>query len=542
MHTTKTLALIGAGHWGKNLARNFHQLGALHTICDTRTSLLDTYTNEYPDVKLTTDYTSILNDKEISQIAIAAPAAQHYTLAKQALLADKDVYVEKPLCLDKREAEELIALAKEKNKILMVGHLLQYHPIVIHLQKLASENFFGTLQHIGSHRLSLGQVRTEENNLWSFAPHDISVILSLLGQALPNTVRCTGHAYISEGIPDMSITTLEFNNNINAHIYTSWLHPFKEQKLVLVGTKAMAVFDDTKPWNEKLALYKQPIEWVNNSPQAQKSTAEYIQIPQQEPLKEECSHFLHCCKERTMPKTDGTEGLQVLQVLQAAQESMAANGEKRSPSPTSKDYTAHPTALVDKDANVGPGTKIWHFSHIMANSTLGTSCNIGQNVVISPGVTLGNNVKVQNNVSVYTGVICEDNVFLGPSMVFTNVLNPRSSVNRRGEYQTTLVRTGATIGANATIVCGTELGTYCFIGAGTVVTKDVKPYALIVGNPGRQVGWMSRHGEKLALPVSIGEDEEMTATCPATGEEYTLRGNVLRPGAPKLASTKEGLA
>jgi UDP-2-acetamido-3-amino-2,3-dideoxy-glucuronate N-acetyltransferase len=164
----------------------------------------------------------------------------------------------------------------------------------------------------------------------------------------------------------------------------------------------------------------------------------------------------------------------------------------------------------------------------MDKAILGSSCNIGQNVVVSPGVILGNNVKVQNNVSIYTGVVCEDNAFLGPSMVFTNVINPRSAINRRGEYQTTHVRQGATIGANATIVCGTELGVHSFIGAGAVVTKDVKAYALMVGNPARQIGWMSRYGERLDLPVKVAEGEERRALCPSTGEEYVLSGDTLR--------------
>jgi UDP-2-acetamido-3-amino-2,3-dideoxy-glucuronate N-acetyltransferase len=160
-------------------------------------------------------------------------------------------------------------------------------------------------------------------------------------------------------------------------------------------------------------------------------------------------------------------------------------------------YFVHETAVIDEDCTIGEGTKIWHFSHIMSHSTLGENCNLGQNVVVSPRVVLGNNVKVQNNVSIYTGVTCEDDVFLGPSMVFTNVINPRSAVNRKSEYLQTVVRKGASIGANATIVCGNDLGEYCFIGAGTVITKEVLPYALMVGNPGKHVGWMSKYGHKL---------------------------------------------
>jgi UDP-2-acetamido-3-amino-2,3-dideoxy-glucuronate N-acetyltransferase len=184
---------------------------------------------------------------------------------------------------------------------------------------------------------------------------------------------------------------------------------------------------------------------------------------------------------------------------------------------TEKDFFAHETAVIDSHCKIGKGTKIWHFSHIMSGSEIGENCNIGQNVVISPGVKLGKNVKVQNNVSVYTGVVCGDDVFLGPSMVFTNIINPRSAIIRKNSYVSTLVGKGATIGANATIVCGNNIGKYAFIGAGAVVTKEVKPYALVVGNPAKQTGWMSEYGHKLKF------DEQGIAVCPESGERYIIK-------------------
>lgn len=185
-------------------------------------------------------------------------------------------------------------------------------------------------------------------------------------------------------------------------------------------------------------------------------------------------------------------------------------------------YFVHETAIVDDDCTIGDGTKIWHFSHLMSGCKLGNDCNLGQNVVVSPHVILGNNVKVQNNVSIYTGVICEDDVFLGPSMVFTNVTNPRSAVNRRGQYEKTLVGKGASIGANATVVCGNDIGSYAFIGAGSVVTKNVAPYALLVGNPARQIGWMSEYGHRLEF------NSENIAICPESGEKYELNNGLIR--------------
>lgn len=187
-----------------------------------------------------------------------------------------------------------------------------------------------------------------------------------------------------------------------------------------------------------------------------------------------------------------------------------------------KDYFAHETAVIDEGVEIGKGTRIWHFSHLMTGCKLGEGCNLGQNVVVSPEVILGNNVKVQNNVSIYTGVICEDDVFLGPSMVFTNVINPRSAVVRRDSYVKTLVQKGATIGANATIVCGNLIGKYAFVGAGAVVIHEVKPYALVVGNPSRQVGWMSEYGHRLEF------NEQGLATCPESGEIYKLDGGSVR--------------
>lgn len=188
-----------------------------------------------------------------------------------------------------------------------------------------------------------------------------------------------------------------------------------------------------------------------------------------------------------------------------------------------KEYFAHETSVIDEGCSIGAGTKIWHFSHVMPNSVIGEQCNIGQNVVVSPDVKLGKNVKVQNNVSIYTGVICDDDVFLGPSMVFTNIVNPRSAVKRKDQYVETLVEKGATIGANATIVCGHKIGKYAFIGAGAVVTKDIKPYALVVGNPSRQIGWMSEYGHRLHF------NEDGIALCPESQEKYKLdKGNVIK--------------
>ncbi len=526
----KNLALIGAGYWGKNLVRNFYQLGALALVCDASDEILAQQAKACPGIRTTKSFDDVLSDASITRVAIAAPAARHYELSRRALEADKDVFVEKPLALNAKEGAELADLAEAKGLILMVGHLLQYHPCVRAIQRLLAQGELGKLQYITSNRLNLGKIRREENSLWSFAPHDLSVILSLVGGEPPDQVRCIGEAFLNTGVADVTLTALRFPGGVNAHVHVSWINPFKEQKLTVVGSHAMLVFDDTLPWKEKLVLYRQPLVWSGGHvPETKKSAGEQVKVPEDEPLRVECAHFLECCNERKAPITDGEEGLRVLRVLNAAQQSLDRNGKAFNPSlvtnhSSPSTFFSHPTAIIDPSAKIGAGSKVWHFSHVMAGAEIGEKCNIGQNVVVSPGVKLGRNVKVQNNVSIYTGVICEDDVFLGPSMVFTNIGNPRSAVVRRDQYVTTLVRKGASIGANATIVCGNNLGEYCFIGAGSVVTKPVKSFALVVGNPARQIAWISRHGNRLDIPL-LGNGH---ATCPVTNQQYELRNSCVK--------------
>lgn len=512
----KDLALIGGGYWGKNLARNFHQIEALHTICDLNPDILASYGSEYSDVAKVGRFESVLENPSITKVAIAAPAALHYKLARQALLAGKHVFVEKPLCLSIQEGQELIAIAHDKHLTLMVGHLLQYHPLVVKLLEMVSAGELGRLFYITSNRLNLGKIRSEENALWSFAPHDISVILGLAG-GLPESVQCVGEHYLTRGVADTTLTQMSFADGLKAHVYVSWMNPFKEQKLTVVGSAGMAVFDDTKPWNEKLVIFKDYLTWEQGQvPVAKKSTGYSVELEQSEPLLAECKHFIECCDTSQLPRTDGSEGLRVLRVLDAAQRSMERNGERVSVvSAQPVDFYAHPTAIVDDGAIIGKGTKIWHFSHVSNGSVMGEGCNLGQNVFVASGVRLGSNVKIQNNVSIYGGTEIEDNVFLGPSCVLTNISNPRSEIVRRSIYEKTTIKRGATIGANATIVCGVTIGRYAFIAAGAVVTKDVPDYAFMKGAPARQTGWMSRHGHALVF-------ENGTACCPESHFNYSL--------------------
>jgi UDP-2-acetamido-3-amino-2,3-dideoxy-glucuronate N-acetyltransferase len=513
------IGLIGAGYWGKNLLRNFSELGALYAICesDPDNQSLKAHTG----VKLYTDYRDLLLDNEVEAVAIATPAVMHYEMAKKALEAGKDVYVEKPLALTVKEGSEIVELAKGKNKILMVGHILQYHPAVIRLKELITSGELGKIQYVYSNRLNVGKLRTEENILWSFAPHDISVILMLLGEE-PVNIYTTGGDYLNRGIYDTTLTTLEFNNGIKGHIFVSWLHPYKEQKLIVVGSKAMAVFDDVS--KEKLFLYPHKIEWKEGKiPVAQKVDYKVIPIDTTEPLKEELRHFIGCVQDRKRPKTDGDEGLRVLRILESAEKALLrgrqAMGERPPGQPAS--YFVHESAIVDEGVRIGEGTKIWYFSHILKGSKIGKNCIIGRNVAIGPDVTIGNKCKIQNNVSLYKGVTLEDNVFCGPSCVFTNVYNPRAFIERKSEFRRTLVKEGATIGANATIVCGVTIGKYTMIGAGAVVKANIPDYAIVVGVPAKRIGWACKCGTTLKF-------NDNHSACNYCGNEYKIEGIKLK--------------
>jgi len=511
------VAVVGVGYWGRNLVRNFYELGALSTLCDAQSSVEQKCRQEYADVKFYSEFSAVLSDPLIAAVVLATPAATHYQMAKAALEAGKDVFVEKPLAIDVEQGEELVDLAAAKSRILMVGHILRYHPAILKLRELIQEGTLGRINYLYSNRLNIGKIRTEENILWSFAPHDISVMLALLDE-LPTRVSCQGGAYLNRGIYDVTLSHFDFPSGVQAHIFVSWLHPVKEQRLVVVGSEKMAVFDDTS--EQKLVLYPHKVEWKNRIPTAFKAKGENVTLDVREPLRVECQHFLECIASRTPPATDGGEGLRVLRVLDACQrallkEAIALETPKLEDDNKKLPYFLHESAYVDEGAEVGAGTKVWHFSHIMKGAKIGARSIIGQNVNIDGGTIIGANVKIQNNVSVYTGTVVEDDVFLGPSCVLTNVTNPRSQVNRHSLYETTRLKRGCTIGANATIVCGVTVGRYAFVGAGSVVTKDVPDYALVVGNSARQVGWMSRHGHRLDSPRADG-----LMWCPESGYRY----------------------
>jgi predicted dehydrogenase len=315
------VAQVGCGHWGKNLARNYAELGALAAVCDGDAATAERISAAHGAPARS--FADILADPSIDGVSLATPAVTHPELALRALAAGKHVFIEKPLALDLEDAERVIAAADAADRVLMVGHLLQYHPIFIALRKMVAEGALGRLHYIYSNRLSLGKFRNEENVLWSFAPHDFSMILGLVGEE-PDGVTAEGAVVVTDSIADWCLCHLRFPSGVRAHVHASWLHPYKEHRLVVVGDAAMAVFEDSRPdWGERLALYRHGIDRSGSVPAPLKGEAEYVAVERGEPLREECSHFLDCIRTGQRPRTDGREGLRVLKVLNRAEAALA---------------------------------------------------------------------------------------------------------------------------------------------------------------------------------------------------------------------------
>jgi UDP-2-acetamido-3-amino-2,3-dideoxy-glucuronate N-acetyltransferase len=311
----KYIAVIGCGYWGKNLVRNFSQLGSLFAICDPDARLAQDFSKKYNVAKMS--FAEIIKNECIEGVVLAVPAPLHASMAIEAMNFGKNVFVEKPLAMNIEEAEKMKASAKRNNIQLMVGHLLQYHPIFQAILEIVRSQELGSIDYIHSVRHSLGKVRSEEDVVWSFAPHDISMILSIANDE-PNYIKDESAEILQEGIKDKSILHLAFPSGLKAHISVSWIHPYKEQKLILNFSSGMIVFDDTKTWSEKLAVYRHKINVSAESVSIEKSEAEFIKIPESEPLKNECLHFLDVVNTNSKPITDAEEGLRVLKVLTAA--------------------------------------------------------------------------------------------------------------------------------------------------------------------------------------------------------------------------------
>jgi predicted dehydrogenase len=318
------VAVFGCGYWGQNLVRNFHQLGALAMVCDLAEAGRARARQLSPGVEIVDNFEAVLRRTDIDAVVLATPAETHRSLAIRSMESGKDVFVEKPMALNAKEGAEMNRVAAAQRRLLMVGHLLEYHPAVLKLRELIDSGALGRINYIYSNRLNFGKIRTEENALWSFAPHDIAVILRLLG-AMPIEATCVGGSYLTPNLADVTVSCLHFPSGQRAHIFVSWLNPFKEQKLVVFGDRQMAVFNDMEK-DAKLVLYNQRVEFDNRIPILQKGEATPVPIAPEEPLRKECEHFLECVRTRHQPLSNGINGLQVLQVLQACQTSLQLNG------------------------------------------------------------------------------------------------------------------------------------------------------------------------------------------------------------------------
>ncbi len=348
--TPVRVAVIGCGYWGKNLVRNFSDLGALAAICDANPELARQFGGQY-NVRTCT-FEEVIRDANIDAVAVATPVETHSEIVRKVLLAGKHVFVEKPIAMDVSTAEDLNRLSKKQARVLMVGHVLQYHPAFIRLKELVAQGELGRLHNIYAHRSNLGKDRREENILWSFVPHDASMILSLVGDE-PNRISAIGGFFLHSQYADVAAIYLSFPGGENAHVFVSWLHPYKVQELVVVGDEGMAVFNDTREWDRKLLIYKHNHLWENSLSGADKGEAEAVVVAPAEPLRQELAHFLDCIAGKTGCRTDGDEGIRVLKVLQASEQDIRENYSYQSiknanPAPQkTTDCFIHETAIVD---------------------------------------------------------------------------------------------------------------------------------------------------------------------------------------------------
>ncbi len=519
---TKRICVIGGGKWGRNHVRTLAEIGALGGLVEPdadRRSALAAAFDGLPTFETLGDALS----ERFDGYTVATPAASHFDIACQLIDAGKPLLVEKPITLRAADARELVRRAQAKSVPLMVGHLLLFHPAIRTIKSLIDDDKIGRIQYLYSNRLNLGTIRTGENILWSFAPHDISVFQHLVG-ARPMQVDSSGGAFLQPGIHDTTLTVLHYPDNIVGHIFVSWLHPFKEHRLVVIGSKGMLSFEDSGD-DKSILYYEKGVDWIRGEPIPRDGPTEQIAYEPALPLTEELRYFVERVPDRTIDIANGPQAVEVMEILERATTSLLDRDHGRTDmsASNSQSYYVHPSSVIDDDVSIGAGTKIWHFSHVQSGARIGHNCSLGQNVNIGNNVQIGSNVKIQNNVSVYEGVQLDDYVFCGPSAVFTNILDPRSKYPQRGagHYQKTHVKAGCSIGANATIVCGTTLGMHSFVAAGAVITKDVPDYALMAGVPARRIGWVCECGERLADAPKV--------TCTRCDRRYEAKGECLAP-------------
>ncbi len=516
------LALVGAGEWGSRHLETLKKLGGLGAVVETDPQRRAAIAAANPGLPVLAGVLE-LTPGMVQGAVVAAPAGLHAALGTALLEAGFPVLMEKPLALSGKDALALKALAEKRGLVLAVGHLLEHHPARKALGTLLAEDRLGELVSLRFVRSKLGKVRTQENVLQSFAPHDIALALGLAGR-LPTRVTARGLELVTPGIADTVQWGMDFPGGLFAQGTASWLEPAKEQKLVVSGRKGLALWVDT-PGQRSLRYYPIKLAGLPGQPALQHcgpEEGELITLEGNDPMETELRAFAAAINDRSPLPNDAQQGAATAAILDAMLDSM-----KRLGAPVVPVFGAgtgvkiHPTAEVHPAVPIGKGSAVWHFCHVMAGSSIGENCSLGQNCFMAPGSHLGNGCRIQNNVSLYDGVILEDEVFVGPSAVFTNVKHPRCHVTRKDEYAKTIVHKRASLGANSTVVCGHEIGEYAFVAAGAVVASNVLPNALMAGCPAKRIGWVCCCGEVLPKTGPL--------TCHRCAATYLEEGGRLVP-------------
>lgn len=502
------IGVIGCGYWGPNLIRNLKETSEanLDLICDIDGSKLIAMKKKYPSIRITQDYKQLLNDPSMDAVVIALPVSKHYEIAKEALLKNKHVLVEKPLTASVKEAEDLVRIAKEKNLILMVDHTFEYSPAITKVKQIIESRELGDIYYIKTEWLNLGLLQPNVNVVWDLATHIISIIHYITGLN-PISVNATAKGCIRKEIQEISQAHIKYSNNLSAYLTVSWLEPKKTRQMTIVGSKKMLIYDLTNE-EEPVKIYDKGINVIQEATDIRPSKMEYRfgdiyspHIKNTEPLNVMCSHFIECIKNKTKPLSDGESGLKVVKVLEAMEKSINENGREIVLNQDSTDFKKNFMNFQPKKENYSESTNGVKMAEnvkiFQPNLTNLYGCEIGENtkvgafVEIQKNAKIGKNCKISSHSFVCEGVKIEDNVFIGHGVIFINDKYPQSTTN--GKLQTeqdwkvipTLVKKGASIGSNATILCGVTIGENSIVGAGSVVTKDVLPNTVVAGNPAR---------------------------------------------------------
>lgn len=525
MSSKPHVAVLGATGSGGNLLRILSHLGHTVLVCEPDADLRARIAKGYPKFPKVSSEAEVFSQKSIAAVCIAGPIEQRAALTKQALAAGKHVLVDRPLLCADSEAETLYEQARRAQRILMSAHMLNYHPAFLAMARLLRDGSLGKARYIYVERTHHAHFRREEHAVYGFSPNDLAMVLDL-ADVNPAGITAVGPSR-REGVADHTTLHLDFPSGLQAHLFHSWMHPFRRHQLVIVGSKQTAVFDETRPWEDKLRLYKStrntdlPSEWDDDHIA--------VDLTGREPLRGLCERFLDLVAQGDETHAQARLTRRVTQTLNAGLRSLqdrnsrydlpdlsaedtlpggipvAALEQARRTAAATMDHFIHPTAVVDDGVTLGSGSRVWHFAHILTGAQLGEGVVVGQNVMIGQDVEVGARCKIQNNVSVVQGVTLEDEVFVGPSVVFTNVAVPRAAISRKDQFINTRIKTGASLGANSTVRCGVSIGRYSFVEAGAHVTEDVPDHAMVAGAPAQFIDWICVCGHILSKKMSCNE-------------------------------------